>query len=97
MNTVLRFLMRIWIFALFGAIFLVLLVVGVLGVLVLTAWSLLTGKQPLAFAQFSNIMRASKGFRDGAWPPAGANPRDADANVVDVQAHEVRSTLENRR
>ncbi len=97
MTDLLRRLMRIWIFALFGAIFLMLLLVGGLGMLVLMVWSLVTGKRPVAFVHFSNILRASQGFRDGRWPSAGAHRQDANANVVDVQAHEVRSTLEDRR
>lgn len=97
MSDLLRLLMRIWIFALFGAIFLMLLLVGGLGMLALMVWSLITGKRPVAFVRFSDILRASNGFRDGSWPPARAHPQDANANVVDVQAHEVRSTLEDRR
>jgi hypothetical protein len=97
MTNLLRRLMRIWIFALFGAIFLMLLLVGGLGMLVLMVWSLITGKRPVALTQLSEILRASKGFRGGSWPPARAQSQDADANVVDVQAHEVRNTLEDRR
>lgn len=93
MANVLRLLVRIGVFAIFGAVFLMLLLVGGLGVLVLMTWARITGKRPAAFEQFSNIVRASKGFRNGSWPPGGTQPENSNSNVVDVQAHEVRSTL----
>jgi hypothetical protein len=97
MAYLLRLWVRVWVFALFGAVFLVLLIVGGLGMLVLLVWSLISGKRPVAFAKFADILRTSKGFRGGAWPSAAGNPPNANADVVDVQAHEVRSTLEDRR
>jgi hypothetical protein len=97
MTDLLRLVMRVCIFALFGAIFLVLLVVGSVGMLVLMVWSLITGRRPAAFIQFSTILRASKGFRSASWSSKGEHPQDADSNVVDVQAHEVRDALEDRR
>lgn len=97
MAYLLRLLVRVWVFTLFGAVFLVLLVVGGLGMLVLMVWSLITGKRPVAFAQFSDILRASKGFRNGSWLSAGAQAQDTHSDVVDVQAHEVRSALKDER
>lgn len=92
-----RFLVRIWVFIFFGALFLVLLVVGSLGMLALTAWSLITGKRLGAHTHFSNILRVSKDFRGGSWPQSGVSPHGDAANVVDVQAHVVRGTLEDHR
>ena len=94
MTKVLRLLLRVWVFAIFGAVFLVLFIVGGLGMLVFMAWARITGKRPAAFVQFSDIMRGSKGFRNGRRPPGGAQPEDS--NVVDVQAHEVRRALEDQ-
>lgn len=81
-----RLLVRVWVFALFGAVFLMLLV-----------WSLISGKRPVAFVQFSNMLRASKDFRDASWPPTGGHPKHPNADVVDVQAREVHSALQDHR
>ncbi len=66
------------------------LLLGISVALLSVLWSLLRGKKPAMFTVFQTFQQASRQFRRGASPGA---PRSAAADVVDVQAHEVRPAL----
>lgn len=73
------------------------LCVGLMLVLVVLVRYLLTGRKPAIFATVSRFNQAAQQFRPRAWPGhghAGASRNGTDAeDVVDVQAHEVRTSL----
>jgi hypothetical protein len=71
---------------------------GVLcGALVLVAVAviryLLTGRKPAVWATFSQFRNSAQQFRAGRWSGAGGSARPGDADIVDVQAHEVRTVI----
>jgi hypothetical protein len=92
----LRGLVRLTMIAL-GAVFLLgLLLTALLAMVVTIVWSLLTGRKPAVFTAMSRFRQASQQFRKGGWPGnATSNPRapPGGADVVDVQAHEVREAI----
>ncbi|MCF8155935.1 MAG: hypothetical protein K9K35_08010 [Rhodoferax sp.] len=67
------------------------LIVGLVVVLAAVIRFLLTGRKPAVVTTFTRFNQAARQFRPGNWSghAAGASPDSAD--VVDVQAHEVRS------
>ncbi len=54
---------------------------------------LLTGRKPAVFATFTQFNQAAQQFRPGNWPRGTARNAHDSAEVVDVQAHEVRTAL----
>ena len=92
----LRGLIRLTMVAL-GIVFLLgLLLSALLAVVATIVWSLLTGRKPAIFTVVSRFRQASRQFRSGSWPGnATSTPRTppGGADVVDVQAHEVREAL----
>jgi hypothetical protein len=67
-----------------------LLSVGLVVVLATMIRFLLTGRKPAIVTTFTRFNQAARQFRPGSWSGhAGASTDSAD--VVDVQAHEVRS------
>lgn len=54
---------------------------------------LLTGRKPAVFATFTQFNQAAQQFRPGNWPGGAARTGHDNADVVDVQAHEVRTAL----
>lgn len=79
-----------------GAIFFLSLLVFILGAVLITiVWSLLRGRRPAVFTTVSRVHQASQHLRKGIWPGNGVPPAAANGNadVVDVQAHEVREVL----
>ena len=76
------------------------LLVGLSVALITFVWSMLTGRRPAAFSTFMRFRNASRQFQNGGWPgrpaPAGSHSA-AHADIVDVQAHEVRSALRDER
>jgi uncharacterized iron-regulated membrane protein len=88
----LRGLIRLTMVAL-GAVFLLgLLLSALLAVVGTIVWSLLTGRKPAVFTMVSRFQQASRQFRTGAWPGANRSA-PGSADVVDVEAHEVRQAL----
>jgi hypothetical protein len=89
-------LIRLSMIALGAAFLLGLLLIAMLAVVVTIVWSLLTGRKPAVFTVVSRFRQASQQFRNGGWPGnATSNPRGSagGADVVDVQAHEVREVI----
>ena len=54
---------------------------------------LLTGHKPAVFATFTQFNQAAQQFRPGNWPRRAARNAQDNGDVVDVQAHEVRTAL----
>jgi FlaG/FlaF family flagellin (archaellin) len=76
------------------------LLIGIGVALLALIWSLLTGRKPAAWQTFTRFRQTSQQFRAGAWSStAGQSSRPSanETDVVDVQAHEVRSTLDDHR
>lgn len=88
----LRRLLGLLAVALMGAFVLSLLVLGLGLALLSVLWSLLRGKKPAMVAVFQGVQQMSAPFRRSP----GTTPRASDADVVDVQAHEVRQALPER-
>jgi hypothetical protein len=89
----LRGLVRLTMIAL-GAVFLLgLLLSALLAVVATIIWSLLTGRKPAIFTVLSRFQQASRQFRTGGWPGNATHPPPGSADVVDVQAHEVREAI----
>jgi uncharacterized iron-regulated membrane protein len=77
-----------------GIVFLLgLLLSALLAVVATIVWSLLTGRKPAVFTVMSRFRQASRQFRDGGWPGSATRTPPSSADVVDVQAHEVREAL----
>lgn len=51
---------------------------------------LFTGRKPTMLAGFTSMNQAAQRFRAGRWPSASAGAAAQEADVVDVQAREVR-------
>lgn len=70
-----------------------LLCVALISMVVVLLKALLTGRKPAFVTTFTSFQQASQQFRSGEWPGrAGAGfGRSVPADVMDVQAHEVRN------
>ncbi len=66
------------------------LMVALVAVVLVSLWSLVTGRKPAPVVMFTRMREQSQRYTKGAWPGAarGAPPTD----VVDVQATEVSNT-----
>lgn len=58
-------------------------------VLVMSLWSLLTGRKPAPLVLFGRMREQSQRYTQGAWP-GRRGPSPARHDIVDVQATEVR-------
>ena len=78
----------------FAAVFaLCVLFAGLLVVVVMVLRFVLTGRKPAVVTTFTRFNQAAQQFRPG-FRPGGASAAHADsAEIVDVEAHEVRSVL----
>lgn len=90
----LRTLIKLSLFALVGVLLSCLLLIGLSAALLTLVWSLLTGRRPAAFQTFVRFRQASRHFQSRTWPGREAPPNKQNADIVDVQAHEVRSALD---
>ena len=78
----------------FAAVFaLGMLFAGLVVVLVMVLRYLLTGRKPAVVTTFTRFNQAARQFRPGARPSTNSAARPDNADVVDVEAHEVRSVL----
>jgi hypothetical protein len=87
---ILRGAVKLALLALTAIFVLGVLCIGLLAVLVAVIRFLLTGRKPAVVTTFSRFNQAAQQFRPGGWPKQGAGAA-TDADIVDVQAHEVRS------
>jgi len=79
-----------------GLVFLLsLLLASLVVVLGLSIWALLTGRKPAPVMVFERFRQTSQRYAHGAWvrPSGSGAPR---GDVVDVQAHEVPDTPDQR-
>jgi hypothetical protein len=76
------------------------LLIGLSAALLTLVWSLLTGRKPAAWQTFMRFRQTSQQFRAGVWPgtstPSSRSSQN-DADIVDVQAHEVRNISDDPR
>ena len=66
---------------------------GLLVVVVMVLRFLLTGRKPAVVTTFTRFNQAAQQFRPGFRPGATGAVRQDHADIVDVEAHEVRSVL----
>ena len=69
------------------------LCVGLLLVVVLVLRFLVTGRKPAVVTTFTRFNQAAQQFRPGYRTDATSAVRQDHADIVDVEAHEVRSVL----
>ncbi len=102
MGTLFRRLIKLLLIAFAASMVLAMLLVGICAALLTLLWSLLTGRKPAAFSAFARFRDASRQFQQGAWTAPGAPgpgrsaPGGNSADIVDVQAHEVRGALNDK-
>lgn len=87
LTNTLRALSRLLTMALLGALVLSLLALGVCAALLSVLWSLLRGRKPAMLSVFQSFRQVSRQYGRGTWATPAATPGE----VVDVQAHEVRT------
>jgi hypothetical protein len=81
-------------FLVFTALFvLTVLVIGLTAALLTVLWSLVTGRKPALFTNFTRFRQAAQPFAPGAWARPAEHASSADSDVVDVQAREVPAAL----
>ena len=56
-----------------------------------------TGRKPAAYTTLMRFRQASRQFQERARSPQGNTPFVRSDDIVEVQAHEVRSVLRNER
>lgn len=95
--SIFRSLFKLLLMAFAVSMVLALLLVGLSAALLTLLWSLLTGRKPAAFATFTRFRDASRQFQGGAWKGSPSPARGHSEDIVDVQAHEVRGVLEDKR
>jgi hypothetical protein len=86
-------LFKLIFFALVGVLTLVILIVGIIILTFVALLSLLRGRKPAMFTTYSRAREFSEKFRGEAFIHPKTTP-SANDDVVDVQAHEVRPTLD---
>ena len=78
----------------FAAVFaLSMFAAGLVVVLVMVLRYLLTGRKPAVVTTFTRFNQAARQFRPGFRPGATSTERPVSADIVDVEAHEVRAVL----
>lgn len=97
LSALLRSVFKLALFAFFAALVASILLIGLCAALLTLLWALLRGRKPAAWQTFMRFQRSSRQFRSGRWPGAQTAEARQDADVVDVQAHEVRGALDERR
>jgi hypothetical protein len=88
---ILRGVIKVFLLALTAAFVLAVLFVGLIFVLATTIRFLLTGRKPAVFATVTQFSNAAQQFRPRSWAGQATGMRPDNADIVDVQAHEVRS------
>ena len=68
------------------------LLAGLVVVVAVSLWSLVTGRKPAPVVMFSRMREQSQRYTQGAWP--GQPRREPPGDVVDVQATEVVEEVE---
>lgn len=77
------------VFVLAATVFVVsFLLAALVAVVLVSLWSLVTGRKPAPVVMFNRMREQSQRYTQGVWP--GAARGEAPADVVDVEATEVR-------
>jgi hypothetical protein len=63
------------------------LLAALVAVVLVSLWSLVTGRRPAPVVMFSRMREQSQRYTQGVWP--GAAQREPPADVVDIEATEV--------
>jgi hypothetical protein len=92
---ILRGLVKAAVLVLSTVVVLAVLCVGLVVVLATLLRSVLTGRRPAVFTTFTRFNQTAGQFQPGSWPGSTRGGRPDTGDVVDVQAHEVRSALNN--
>ncbi len=90
---ILRGAVRVVLLALTAIFVLGVLCIGLLAVLLAVIRFLLTGRKPAVVTTFARFNQAARQFGQGGWPKQGAGSATDAADIVDVQAHEVRAPV----
>lgn len=90
-NALFRSLIKLVLIASAAVLVLGVLLVGLCAALVTLVWSLLTGRKPAAYTTFMRFREASRQFQGRAWTGGATASPARPEDIVDVQAHEVRS------
>ena len=84
---VLRGLIKLTLVLAAGVFVVSFLLAAVVVVVLVSLWSLITGRKPAPFVVFNRFRQTSQRYTHGVWP--GRGPAQSMGDVVDVQAHEV--------
>ena len=95
--SVLRGALKLVLLAFAGVMITCILLVGLTAALFALIVALLTGRKPAAWQTFMRFRQTSQQFRSGTWSGSSNQSRQSTSDVVDVQAHEVRSALDDQR
>ena len=98
--SVLRGALKLALLVFAGVMVASILLIGLTAALLALIVALLTGRKPAAWQTFMRFRQSSQQFRSGVWSgPSTQSSRSAQnvSDVVDVQAHEVRSALDDQR
>ncbi len=88
---ILRGVVKVTLLALTAVFVLGVLCIGLVVVLVAVLRFMLTGRKPAVFTTFTRFSQAAQQFRPDNWSGHATAVRPDSADIVDVQAHEVRS------
>lgn len=99
--SVLRGALKLILLAFAGVMITGILIVGLTAALLALIVALLTGRKPAAWQTFMRFRQTSRQFRSGTWSGtsarSGRSTQNTADDIVDVQAHEVRSALDDQR
>lgn len=90
---ILRGLVKAVVLVVSTVVVLAVLCVGLVVALTTMLRFVLTGRRPAVFATFTRFNQAARSFRPDGWPGVTRDGRSDTGDVVDVQAHEVRSVV----
>jgi hypothetical protein len=97
MANIFRSLIKLLLVAFAATMVLCMLLVGMVAALLALFWSLLTGRKPAAYSTFMHFRDASRQFQERTRSSHGNASSGNSADIVDVQAHEVRNVIRDER
>ena len=97
MATLFRSLIKLLLMVFAATTVLAFLLIGISVALLALVWSLLSGRKPAAYTTFTRFRETSRQFQERAGSSHGRASSADNADIVDVQAHEVRSAIRVER
>jgi hypothetical protein len=91
--SVLRGLLKVALIAVSALLVLAVLCIGLLFAATMVIRFVVTGRRPTMTSTFGHFQHATQRFRPRPWSGQGSQGSSNSADVVDVQAHEVRPVL----